>query len=202
MHRWIIIVSESIFHIFPRRAEQGTWLRCLGRAGWLFWCCGAPILGGERKGRKRQKFKSKMPFSKSIEFDDVALNTYPWVSVWVVGHSALHLPKVRPSVSRSWLPFLSLVLSVRAWESTMLSRYGEPYGKCVVLKMTIRHCTSQHSISKVSRSALPFPPLVQFECGLCCWKRRKGKRTKFTEWDWWLVVSFWPPRTLWKVCGT
>ena len=51
--------------------------------------------------------------------------------------------------------------------------------------MTIRHCTSQHSISKVSRSALPFPPLVQFECGLCCWKRRKGKHTKFTEWDWW-----------------
>ena len=105
----------------PHFSETGgarTWLRCwcLGRAGWLFWCCGAPILGGERKGRKRQKFKSKMPFSKSIEFDDVALNTYPWVSVWVVGHSALHLPKVRPSVSRSGLPFPPLVLSVRAWE--------------------------------------------------------------------------------------
>ena len=101
-------------------------------AGWLFWCCGAPILGGERKGpRKRQK--SKMPFSNQIEFDDVALNTYPWVSVWVVGHSALHLPKVRPSVSRSWLPFPSLVLSVRSWEYTMLSCYGEPYGRCVVL---------------------------------------------------------------------
>lgn len=32
-------------------------------------------LGGEKRTRKRQK--SKMPFSNQIEFDDVALNTYP-----------------------------------------------------------------------------------------------------------------------------
>lgn len=87
----------------------------LGRAGMTFlmlWR--ANTWGGEKRTGKRQK--SKMPFSNQIEFDDVALNTYPWVSVWVVGHSALHLPKVRPSVSRSGLPFPPLVLSVRAWE--------------------------------------------------------------------------------------
>ena len=51
----------------------------------------------------------------------MALNTYPWVSVWVVGHSALHLPKVRPSVSRSGLPFPPLVLSVCAWECYLVA---------------------------------------------------------------------------------
>ena len=68
-------------------------------------------LGGE-VGRECQN---------QIEFDDVALNTYPWVTVWVVGHSALHLPKVRPSVSRSGLPFPPLVLSVCAWECYLVA---------------------------------------------------------------------------------
>ena len=104
---------------------------CLGRAGMTFLMLWRANTGGREKDREREKIKNAI--LKINEFDDVALNTYPWVSVWVVGHSALHLPKVRPSVSRSWLPFPPLVLSVCSWEYTMLSRYGEPYGRCVVL---------------------------------------------------------------------
>jgi len=83
----------------------------LGRAGMTFWCCGAPILWGgvgREKDQKRDKIQ-KCHSQNQIEFDDVALNTYPWVSVWVVGRSALYLTKVRPSVSRSGLPFPPLV---------------------------------------------------------------------------------------------
>ena len=61
---------------FSETAEQGTWLRfgAWAAPGWIFWCCGAPILGGERKGPERDK-NQKCHSQNQIEFDDVALNT-------------------------------------------------------------------------------------------------------------------------------
>ena len=64
MHRWIIIVSESIFRIFPRRAGQGTWLRCwcLGRAGGMTFLMlwRANTWGGEKRTEKETNIKNAL----------------------------------------------------------------------------------------------------------------------------------------------
>ena len=94
MHRWIILLSESIFYIFRDgwSKEHGWGVGGCCRAGWLFWCCGAPIIGGklegvhsvEREKDQEKRQKSKSHFSNQNEQFSIKKNN---------SHSNLHILK-------------------------------------------------------------------------------------------------------------